>query len=114
MQQRTKMIMVWGAAVAIVAGFGSAAVAAGYVADPPAEQRSESTYTDAHRADAAVTQVGAERIARDARPGTVVDSHLQTEGDGLRWEVKTDDGTNVWEIQIDPTTGAVVSNHPDE
>ncbi len=29
-------------------------------------------------------------------------------------EVKTTDGTRVWELQLDPTSGAVVGNQPEE
>src|SRR4051812_3902084 len=102
MQRRTKAIIISGvAAAAVTAGLGSAAVAA-RAGDPPAEPRSEAAYTDAHRSEAGVSQSAAEAIARDVRPGAVVDSHLESEGQGLRWEVKTDDGTRVWEVQIDP------------
>ena len=61
-----------------------------------------------------MSQSAAEAIARGVRPGAVVDSHLESEGHGLRWEVKTDDGTRVWEVQIDPTTGTIASDHADE
>jgi uncharacterized membrane protein YkoI len=30
------------------------------------------------------------------------------------WEVKPDDGTRVWEVQVDAHTGKVVSDQPDE
>ena len=114
MESRTKAVIGGAAALVVAAGIGTAAFAAGHVADPPAERRNEQAYTAAHRGDAALSQARAERLARDVRPGTVVDSHLETEGQGLRWEVKTDDGTNVWEVQLDPSTGSIVSNHGDD
>ena len=101
-----------GATVAIAAGVATAAVAG--TTDPPAETRSEARYTAAHRAEAAVSQADAERAAQRARPGRVFDTHLEREGHGLRWEVKTDDGTTVWEVQVDAASGRVVSDHPDE
>lgn len=102
------------AAAAVVIGGGAAAYAnARRTTDPAAEVEAERRFTDAHRADAAVSQVQAETIARRARPGRVVESHLQDEG-ALRWEVKTDDGVHVWEVQIDPQTGSVVGQQVDE
>lgn len=100
-------------AVAIVAGIG-ATVAAATNTTAQGEQRSEESFTEAHRAEARVSQSDAERSALVARPGTIVESHLETEGHGLRWEVKTKDGAQVWEVQLDPTTGAVVSNQVGE
>jgi uncharacterized membrane protein YkoI len=83
--------------------------------EEPGERQSEQQFTDAHRREAKVSQQEAERIAKEARPGQVVDSHLQDEeGQGLRWEVKTDDGSQIWEVQVDPNSGNVVSNQPDE
>ena len=110
MQKREKALVGGLAALAVAAGVGGAAMAAGNAPDPPAERRSEAAYTDAHRAEAAVSQATAEQAARAVRPGAVVESHLESEGHGLRWEVKVDDGTKVWEVQLDPSSGAVVSN----
>src|SRR4051794_36217276 len=112
-----KPIVVGGlaAAAALVAGGGIAAAAANSGnPDPVSEQNAEAAYTDAHRADAAVTQSEAVATATDAHPGTVIDAHLESEGQGLRWEIKPDDGTTVWEVQIDAQTGKVVSDHPDD
>ncbi len=115
MRKRTKSIIGVIAAGAAVAGVATTAVAASRTqADPPAEQRVERQYTAAHATDAHVSQSDAERRATAVRPGRLVESHLETEGNGLRWEVKTDDGTQVWEVQLDPATGRVVSNQPDE
>jgi len=111
MQPRTKAVVAGAAAVVVAAGIGSAALAASQHSDPPAERQAEAAYTDAHRGDAAVSQADAERIALAARPGTVVESHLQSEGQGLRWEVKIDDGGRVSEVQLDPSTGAIVADH---
>lgn len=115
MANRSRYIFGVAMAGVITLGAGAAAAAArGVNADPEAEQQSEHAYTDAHRADAAISQNDAERLAQQARPGTIIESHLQTEGDGLRWEVKIDDGRNVWEIQLDPASGAIVGNQADE
>ena len=59
-------------------------------------------------------QAQAEQSALARDPATIVDSHLQDEGDGLRWEVKPDDGAHVWEVQVDAATGAVVSDQLDD
>lgn len=85
-------------ATAVVAA-GLAALAGAAVAtgrpDPTAAKPSaeEVSYTDAHLADAAVTQADAEKAALARRPGTLVGSHLENEGHGLRW-------------RSSPTTGA--------
>ena len=115
MRRNTKSFVATVAALAITAGLGTAAVAAaGHNRDPQSEQRAEAEYTDAHRGGVHVSQADAEQFGRAARPGVVVESHLESEGNGLRWEVKTDDGAHVWEVQLDPNTDAVVSNQPEE
>lgn len=102
-------------AVATMAGCGIALAGSRTTQDPPAEHASEARYTAAHQADARVTQAAAERAALQSHPGTLVDdTHLEDEGNGLRWEVKTDDGSRIWEVQVDAHTGKVVSNQPDE
>lgn len=107
-----------GIAAAAAISLGAAGVAAAATTskntDPASEQTAERHYTAAHSRNAAVGQARAERLAQQARPGSIVESHLQTEGDGLRWEVKTNDGRHLWEVQLDPTTGAVVGNQADE
>ena len=115
MPTKPRYLVAGAAAVLITLGAGAAAASAlGAKADPAAERRSERVYTDAHRSEAAVSQHRAEQLAQAARPGRVVESHLQTEGEGLRWEVKTADRTRVWEIQVDPSNGTVVGDQLDE
>lgn len=110
MRKRTKAL-VGLAAAAVALGAGSAAFAAGGNPDPRSEQQAEAAYTDAHRSDAAVSQQDAEQRALAVHGDRIVESHLESEGDGLRWEVKPTDGTRVWEVQLDPASGAVVSDH---
>lgn len=111
MRRNTKSLVGTVAALAITAGVATVAVAAGgQNHDPRSEQRAEREYTDHHRTEAGIDQATAARLGRAARSGSLVESHLETEGQGLRWEVKTDDGSHVWEIQLDPSTGAVLSN----
>ncbi|WP_426572506.1 PepSY domain-containing protein [Aquihabitans sp. McL0605] len=116
MSTRTKFIIGAAAAGALTLGAGVAATAnvGSRNTDPVAEQRAEQHYTDAHRGQAHVTQAQAERLALSVRPGQLIESHLQDEGDGLRWEVKTADADHVWEVQLDPATGAVVGNQVSE
>jgi uncharacterized membrane protein YkoI len=115
MPNTSKYVIGIAAAAAISLGAGVAAAATTRTnTDPPSEQTAERVYTAAHRRDAAVSQARAEQLAQQARPGSIVESHLQTEGDGLRWEVKTNDSHHVWEVQLDPATGAVVGNQADE
>src|SRR4051794_1978154 len=87
--------------LAIGIGGGVATAATRTTTDPAAERDSEARYTDQHRSEAAVSQAEAERAALARHAGTVIDSHLENEGPGLRWEVKPDDGSQVWEVQID-------------
>lgn len=82
--------------------------------DSAGERAEEQAYTDAHRADAATSQAEAEAAAVAVKPGQLVETHLQDEGDGLRWEVKTDDGKTTWEIQVDARSGVVVSVRVDD
>ena len=103
------------AVVALAAGAGTAASAAARRSpDPASERNAERQFTNANRGAAQVSQADAERRAREARPGAAFDAHLENEGHGLRWEIKTDDGTHLWEVQLDPASGAVVSNQPEE
>ena len=115
MRTRMKTVAGLAASVAMAVGAGTAAFAAvGHTADPASERNAESKFTDAHRGATMVSQADAQRAAKQARPGRAFDAHLEDEGAGLRWEVKTDDGTHVWEVQMDSATGAVVSNQPEE
>ena len=75
--------------------------------DSAAERRSERAFTEAHVDQAAVTQAQAEAAALDAHPGTVIESELENEGNGLVWEVEIDDGTTVREVAVDAKTGRV-------
>ena len=105
------------AAVGVLAagiGGGVAYAATSGKTDPAAEREAEARYTEAHRAEAAVSQADAEKAAVALHPGTIIDTHLEKEGHGLRWEVKPDDGTQVWEVQVDAATGAVVSDQLDD
>src|SRR4051812_17344039 len=105
-----KRAVVIGTAVVVgslVAG-GGAVAGSLVVQDSSSERNSEATYTEAHRGDARVSQSDAEQAAAQARPGRVFDTHLESEGRGLRWEVKTDDGRQVWEVQVDANSGQVV------
>jgi hypothetical protein len=59
--------------------------------------------------------VGGEPARGQARQRSIdaLDTHLQDEG-GLRWETRVDDGSTVWEVQVDPDTGTVVSDQRDD
>ncbi len=105
---RRKLLL---AAVGIVAALGVAGAAnATATTDPPAEANREVAYTKAHLAEASVSQAAAETTATQLHPGTVIDAHLESEDHGLVWEIKPDDGTTIWEVQLDAHTGAVVSD----
>lgn len=98
-----------------VAGGGIALASGGSGAATPAdEQQQEAAYTAAHRADATVSEDDAIATALAAHPGTATDVHLETEENGLVWEVKPDDGTQLWEVQVDASTGEVVSDQLDD
>lgn len=112
MRRVTKTAVGVAAAVVLAASAGTAAFAA--ERDPSAERAAERQFTDAHRGAVQVSQSAADQTARQIHAGTVVDSHLEDEGHGLRWEVKTDDGTRLWEIQLNPTSGAVVSDRAED
>ncbi len=90
---------------------GAVAMAGGtFKSDDPKETKEEAVYTRAHRDEVSVSKKQAEAAALKAHPGKAFDTHLQDEGQGLVWEVKVDDGSNVWEVQIDGNTGAIVSD----
>ena len=115
MSNKSKYAIGVAAAAAISLGAGVAAAATTSTnTDPASEQTAERIYTAAHLSEAGVSQARAEHLAQLARPGSIVESHLQPEDDAMRWEVKTDDGSHVWEVQLDPTSGAVVGNQADE
>jgi uncharacterized membrane protein YkoI len=103
------------AALGLVAALSTGGVAtAASRHDPAGERQSEASYTDAHRSDATVSQPAAEKEALALHRRTATDTHLENEGHGLRWEVKPDDGHQVWEVQVDAHTGKVVSDHLDD
>lgn len=97
-----------------VLGGGVASAHAGGGASGLDEARAQYAFTETQRASAVVSEAEAVAAAVAQRAGTPSDAHLQDEGDGLRWEVKTDDGRGVREIQVDARTGAVVSDQADE
>lgn len=109
-----RMVTTVGAAVVLSAAGGGIALAATGNSDPAPEQQQEAAYTAAHSGEAAVSRDEAVATATQAHPGTVSDVHLENEGDGLRWEVKPDDGKAVHEVQIDAQTGKIVSDHLDD
>lgn len=115
MTRRAKWI-VGGACTAGLVGVGATVALAtgGVQPDPEPERAEEAAYTQQYRAEAAVSEQQAVAAALARHPGTVVDVHLEDEGHGLVWEVKPDDGQQVWEVQVDTRTGAVVSDQPDE
>jgi uncharacterized membrane protein YkoI len=91
---------------------GTGGIAAGVAATD--DNEGEAAFTAAHRDEARVTQAQAEAVAHREKPGRLFDTHLEDEGHGLRWEVKSDDGQQVWELQVDATTGAIASVQHDE
>jgi len=95
-------------------GIGVAVAAGGGHTDPTPEQNQEAAFTRDHLASARVTKEQAVAAALARHPGRASDVHLEDEGSGVRWEVKPDDGRQVWEVQVDASTGAVVSDQPDE
>lgn len=100
-------------AVPLLAG-ATAAAKARLTSDPAAETRAEAAYTQAHLGEATVGESQATRTAVATHLGRTFDQHLQNEGTGLVWEVKVDDGSTVWEVQIDAQSGEVVSDQYDE
>ena len=87
----------------------AAAVSATTGTSSTTERDAEVAFTDAHRQDANVGPAEAEKTASTAHQGTASDMHLEAEDKGLVWEVKIDDGTKVWEVQISAATGEVLS-----
>jgi uncharacterized membrane protein YkoI len=102
--------------VAVVggAGIGVAVAAGGKGSDPNSERDEEAAYTRDHLGSVHVTEQQAAAAALSRHPGHVTDTHLERVGTGLRWEVKPYDGQQVWEVQIDGSTGQVVSDQADE
>jgi uncharacterized membrane protein YkoI len=92
----------------------AAAVSASTGSSSTTERDAEIAFTDAHRQDATVRQADAEKAATDLHKGTTSDVHLETEDQGLVWEVKVDDGSRVWEVQISAAAGKVVSDQTEE
>lgn len=111
-----RLTMTAGLAAALaLAGGGVALAATGGAPNTAAEQQQEDQFTDAHRGQVAVSEQEAVRAAARRHEGRATDVHLEQEGSGpLVWEVKPDDGTTVWEVQVDAVTGEVVSDQADE
>ena len=99
---------------AVVFAVGGVAWGASATRDPASERASEAAYTAAHRSQARVSQADAERTAIATHAGSVVESHLENEGPGLRWETKISGRSGVWEVQIDAASGQVASSHADD
>jgi uncharacterized membrane protein YkoI len=117
MRLTRKWIIGSACAVVGVTGVGigvAAATGHGPTVDPQPERDAEAAYTNAHRGQAAVSDQEAVAAALARHHGNVLEVHLENEGDGLRWEVKPDDGQQVWEVQVDADTGAVVGDQPDD
>jgi uncharacterized membrane protein YkoI len=107
--ERRKLMIVAGGTVAALALAGGAAVASGaFDDDSPQERRAEAAFTEAHAGDVPVTEAEAKAAALRERPGSVVESNLEAEGDGLAWEVAVTDGSILWEIQVDARTAEVL------
>lgn len=88
---------------------GGAALAVGRSDDDsPAERRAERAFTEAHVHQAALSRDQAEAVALGVHPGTVVDSQLEAEGDGLAWEIEVDSGREIWEVTVDAQSGRVL------
>lgn len=101
--------------VGVVAlGIGGAAAAASTSHDPATERRAEAEYTAAHRSETRVSQTEAERIATSEHPGSIVETHLENEGMGLRWETKISDAAGEWEVQVDTASGRVAGSNSDD
>jgi uncharacterized membrane protein YkoI len=92
----------------------AAAVSASTGTSSTTERDAEITFTNAHQKDATISQTDAEKAATDAHKGATSDVHLESEDKGLAWEVKVDNGSKVWEVQISATTGKVVSDQTEE
>jgi uncharacterized membrane protein YkoI len=110
MQLRKKLALAIGGAVLVGSAAGAVALAGGSGEDSASETHEEAAYTAANRGDASVSRSQAEQTAVGAHAGRAFDTHLQDEGLGLVWEVKVDDGTNVYEVQIDADSGKIVSD----
>ena len=100
--------------VLVVVGVGGVAWGAVRNTDPAAERAAEAVYTAAHRSQAAVAEADARRASVALHAGAIVESHLEDEGSGLRWETKIADASGRWEVQVDAATGRVVSSHADD
>ncbi len=101
-------------ALAATASLTTAARVGASTGTSTTERDEEITFTNAHLKDATISQAAAEKAAIDAHKGASSDVHLESEDKGLVWEVKIDDGSKVWEVQISATTGKVVSDQTEE
>jgi uncharacterized membrane protein YkoI len=110
--RRTAVVVAVGLGI-VAAGAGVAVAGPRITSDPAEEVAAEQAFTEAHQDGLAISAAAAEQAARSRHAGRVFDTHLQDEG-GLRWETKVDDGSTVWEVQVNPDTGAVLSDQQDD
>jgi uncharacterized membrane protein YkoI len=82
--------------------------------DEPAERRTQEAFTRANEDKLEVTQAEAEAIARRAHAGSVVSIHLEDDGSGLEWEIEVDDGSALWELNVNAQTGRVLDSEADD
>ena len=98
-------------------GLGSGVAAAKSL---PASETSPAFSGHQLAAKAKVTLTQAKRAALAARPGTITDEELETEGggSGLRYSFDVRSGVHTYEVGVDARTGKVLENgkegaHPD-
>ncbi len=106
---RGRTVGVLTALAAVVALAGGVAFAVGRADDDtPAERQAERAFTAAHEDQAAVDRSEAEAAALEAHPGTVIESELESDGDGLIWEIEIDQGSAIREVTVDAQNGRVL------
>jgi uncharacterized membrane protein YkoI len=105
MGARTRGLLATMVVVFVVGGVGLAS--ARFATD--AERLAEIEFTRAHRDEARLGPARAGEIALQGRPGDVVQTYLEEdEGGGLVWEVLVRSEGDLWEIDVDAQTGAVL------
>lgn len=110
-----RIILIGGLIAGLSAGMvGVALAAAGASPNTAQEDRQQTAFTEQHRSEATVSEQQAVRTALEQHPGTATDTHLEAEDGPLVWEVKPDSGGTLWEVQVDASTGRVVSDQIDE
>jgi len=78
------------------------------LASGDSESRDEASYTQAHRSQATVSEDAARATAQGRHTGSVVDAHLQNEGQVV-WELVIADGCKRSEVQVDAASGRMTS-----